>query len=55
MAEDDLLVDNAQQEEKSYTTTFMKELFMRSTNMEEDMADDRHLWRLGMDRRLLAV
>ena len=23
--------------------------------MEEDMAEDRHLWRLGMDGRLLAV
>ena len=23
--------------------------------MEEDMTEDRHLWRLGVDRRLLAV
>ena len=29
--------------------------FMKSRNMEEDMAEDRHLWRLGMDGRLLAV
>ena len=29
--------------------------FMRSRNMEEDMAEDRHLWRLGVDAGLLAV
>ena len=29
--------------------------FMRSRNMEEDMAEDRHLWRLGVDGQLLAV
>ena len=29
--------------------------FMRSRNMEEDKAEDRHLWRLGVDGRLLAV
>jgi hypothetical protein len=29
--------------------------FMRSRKMEEDMAEDRHLWRLGVERRLLAV
>ena len=29
--------------------------FMTSRNMEEDMAEDRHLWRLGGDGRLLAV
>jgi hypothetical protein len=29
--------------------------FMKSRNMEEDMAEDRHLWRLGVDGRLLAV
>ena len=29
--------------------------FMRSRNMEEDMTEDRHLWRLGVDGRLLAV
>ena len=29
--------------------------FMRSRNIEEDMAEDRHLWRLGVDRRLLAI
>ena len=29
--------------------------FARSSNMEEDMAEDRHLWRLGVDGRLLAV
>ena len=29
--------------------------FMRSKNMEESMAEDRHLWRLGMDRWLLPV
>ena len=23
--------------------------FMRSRNMEEDMPEDRHLWRLGVD------
>jgi len=23
--------------------------FMRGRNMEEDMAEDRHLWRLGLD------
>ena len=28
---------------------------MKSRNMEEDMAEDRHLWRLGVDGRLLAV
>ena len=29
--------------------------FMKSRNMEEDMAEDGHLWRLGVDGRLLAV
>ena len=29
--------------------------FMRSRNLEEDMAEDRHLWRLGVDGLLLAV
>ena len=29
--------------------------FMRRRNIEENVADDRHLCRLGMDRRLLAV
>jgi hypothetical protein len=29
--------------------------FMRSRNMEEDMAEDRHLWQLGVDGWLLAV
>ena len=28
---------------------------MRSRNLEEDMAEDRHLWRLGVYERLLAV
>ena len=29
--------------------------FMKSRYMEEDMAEDRHLWRLGVEGRLLAV
>jgi hypothetical protein len=29
--------------------------FLRSRNLEEDMAEDRHLWCLGVDGRLLAV
>ena len=29
--------------------------FMRSRNMEEDMAEDRHLRRLGVNGRILAV
>ena len=29
--------------------------FMRSRNMEQDMTEDRHLWRLGLDGWLLAV
>jgi hypothetical protein len=29
--------------------------FMISRNMDEDMAEDRHLWDLGTDRWLLAV
>ena len=29
--------------------------FMKCRNMEEDMAEDRHLWRLEVDGRLLAV
>ena len=29
--------------------------FMRRRNMEEDMAEERYFWRLGIDRRLLAV
>jgi hypothetical protein len=29
--------------------------FMKSRNMEEDTAEDRHLWRLRVDERLLAV
>jgi hypothetical protein len=28
---------------------------MGSRNTEEDMAEDRHIWRLGVDERLLAV
>ena len=28
--------------------------FMGNRNMEEDMAEDRHLWGLGVDGRLLA-
>ena len=28
---------------------------MKSRNMKEDMAEDRHLWRLGVDERLLGV
>jgi hypothetical protein len=29
--------------------------FMKSKNMEQDMAEDRHLWRLGVDGRPLAL
>ena len=29
--------------------------FMRSRNLEEDMAEDRHLWRCGSEEWLLAV
>ena len=29
--------------------------FMRSRNMEEDMAEDRDLWRFGGDGQLLAI
>ena len=29
--------------------------FMRSRNVEEDMAEDRHLWRLEVGGRLSAV
>ena len=29
--------------------------FVERRNMEEDMAEDRHLWRLGVDQGLLAV
>ena len=29
--------------------------FMRGGNMKENMAEEGHFWRLGMDRRLLAV
>ena len=29
--------------------------FMKSRGMEEDMAEEIHLWRLGVDGRLLAV
>ena len=29
--------------------------FMRSRNMEEDMAENRQLWHLGMDRQNLVV
>ena len=28
---------------------------MRSINLEEDMAEDRYLWRLGVNGRLLVV
>jgi hypothetical protein len=28
--------------------------FMRSRNIKEDMAEDRNLWRLGVDGQLLA-
>ena len=28
--------------------------FMKSRKMDEDIAEDRHLWRLGVDERLLA-
>ena len=30
-------------------------VFTRSGNMEENTADDRHLWRSGVDERFLAV
>ena len=30
-------------------------IFMISRHAEEDMAKNRHLWRLGMDRRPLVV
>ena len=52
LAEEDLSVDSARQEEKKKNEVTD---FMRSRNMEEDMTEDRHLWRLGMDGRLLAV
>ena len=29
--------------------------FMKSRNMEGYMAEDRHLWRLGVDGQLLAI
>ena len=29
--------------------------FMRSRNLKEDMTEDRHLWRLEVDGRLLTV
>ena len=29
--------------------------FVKSRNVEEDMAENRHLWRLGVDGRFLAV
>ena len=29
--------------------------FMKSRGMEKDMAENRHLWRLGVDGWLLAV
>ena len=29
--------------------------FMKSRNVEEDMAEDTNLWRLGVDGRLLDV
>ena len=29
--------------------------FTRSRNMDENMAEERHFWRLGVDGRLLAV
>ena len=29
--------------------------FHENRNIEEDMAQDRHLWHLGMDKQLLAV
>ena len=34
---------------------FWIKLFMRSRNMEEDMTEDRNLWRLGEDGPLLTV
>ena len=44
-AKDDLSMDTARQEEKRKTATIMEEPsdFMRSRNMEEDMAEDRRL------------
>ena len=29
--------------------------YMRSGNLEEDMAEDRYFWHLGVDGRFLAV
>ena len=29
--------------------------FIKSRNMEEDKAEDRHLWRLGVEERLLKI
>ena len=58
MAKEDLLVTphgrrrigRPQQSWKNQVTDFM-----RSRNLEEDMAKERHLWPLGVDRRLLVV
>jgi hypothetical protein len=58
LTKEDLRVDTGRYEEKWKTETIMEEPidnFMRRRNMEEDIAEDRHLWRLGMDRRLLAI
>ena len=55
--EHDLLVDTARQEEKRKTATIMEEPsdgFHKKQKHEEDMAKDRNVWRLGVDRRLLA-
>ena len=49
-------VDTAWQEVKRKTATIVEEPsddFMRSKSTEEDVAEDRHLRSLGMDRRLL--
>ena len=29
--------------------------FMNGRNKEDDMSEDRHIWRVGVDGRLLAV
>ena len=57
LVRDDLPVDTAQLKENRKTTTIMEELvdglFMRITNRKKVMAENRHIWLLGMDRRLL--
>ena len=58
LIKDDLPADTARQKEKRKTAKSWKNQvtdFMRDKSTEDEIAEDRDLWRLGIDRRFLSV